>query len=152
MRAPALRLRPDHGQARPERRARRAGDDREAEHGRLHHALQAEPRRPERQRPAGGAGPPAPRDVAVRTFVRLGAVLRSGRREDRRAVPARLRHAGQGERQMALAVHGPLGRQPADVTYITYDIDFIPKAKGDAIGIKPVYPIWLDVRPAGYPV
>jgi hypothetical protein len=38
------------------------------------------------------------------------------------------------------------------VTYITYDIDFIPKAAGDKLGIKPVYPIWLDVRPAGYPV
>jgi hypothetical protein len=38
------------------------------------------------------------------------------------------------------------------VTYITYDIDFIPKDKGDQLGIKPVYPIWLDVRPAGYPV
>jgi hypothetical protein len=38
------------------------------------------------------------------------------------------------------------------VAYITYDIDFIPKAKGDALGIKPVYPIWLDVRPSGYPV
>jgi len=38
------------------------------------------------------------------------------------------------------------------VTYITYDIDFVPKAKGDALGMKPVYPIWLDVRPSGYPV
>jgi hypothetical protein len=38
------------------------------------------------------------------------------------------------------------------VTYITYDIDFVPKAAGDKLGIKPVYPLWLDVRPAGYPV
>jgi hypothetical protein len=38
------------------------------------------------------------------------------------------------------------------VTYITYDIDFVPKAAGDKLGLKPVYPIWLDVRPAGYPV
>jgi hypothetical protein len=38
------------------------------------------------------------------------------------------------------------------VTYITYDIDFVPKAQGDAIGLKPAYPVWLDVRPAGYPV
>jgi hypothetical protein len=38
------------------------------------------------------------------------------------------------------------------VVYITYDIDFVPKAKGDALGLKPAYPIWLDVRPAGYPV
>src|SRR3954451_11485853 len=41
--------------------------------------------------------------------------------------------------------------QPME-TYITYDIDFVPKAKGDALGIKPAYPVWLDVRPSGYPV
>jgi hypothetical protein len=38
------------------------------------------------------------------------------------------------------------------VVYITYDIDFIPKAQGDALGLKPAYPVWLDVRPSGYPV
>ena len=38
------------------------------------------------------------------------------------------------------------------VVYITYDIDFVPKAKGDALGMKPAYPVWLDVRPSGYPV
>jgi plastocyanin len=36
--------------------------------------------------------------------------------------------------------------------YITYDVDFIPQAEGDRLGIKPAYPVWLDVRPAGYPV
>jgi hypothetical protein len=41
--------------------------------------------------------------------------------------------------------------QPTTV-YITYDIDYIAKAKGDAIGIKPAYPIWNDVRPGAYPV
>jgi hypothetical protein len=41
--------------------------------------------------------------------------------------------------------------QPME-TYITYDIDFIPKDKGDALKIKPAYPVWLDVRPSGYPV
>ena len=39
-----------------------------------------------------------------------------------------------------------------DLVYITYDVDFVPKAQGDAIGLKPAYPIWLDVRPSGYPV
>jgi plastocyanin len=39
-----------------------------------------------------------------------------------------------------------------DLVYITYDVDFIPKATGDSIGIKPAYPIWLDVRPSSYPV
>jgi hypothetical protein len=38
------------------------------------------------------------------------------------------------------------------LVYITYDIDFIPEAKAEQIGLKPAYPIWLDVRPAGYPV
>src|SRR5258708_7561537 len=37
------------------------------------------------------------------------------------------------------------------VVYITYDIDFVPKAKGDAIALKPAVPGWLDVRPAGFP-
>ncbi len=41
--------------------------------------------------------------------------------------------------------------QPMEA-YIIYDIDFIPKAKGDAMGIKPAYPLWLDVRPSSYPV
>src|SRR5438132_9423250 len=37
--------------------------------------------------------------------------------------------------------------------YITYDVDFIPQAKAQQLGIKPAYPIWLDVRQgAGYPV
>lgn len=37
-------------------------------------------------------------------------------------------------------------------TFITYEIDFVPKAAGDALGLKPAYPVWLDVRPSGYPV
>jgi hypothetical protein len=41
--------------------------------------------------------------------------------------------------------------QPME-TYITYEIDFIPKADGDRLGLKPAYPVWLDVRPSGYPV
>jgi plastocyanin len=42
-------------------------------------------------------------------------------------------------------------QQPMEV-YITYDIDFIPKDKGDALGLKNTYPIWFDVRPSSYPV
>ena len=37
-------------------------------------------------------------------------------------------------------------------TYIVYDVDFIPKDKGDEMGMKSAYPLWLDVRPSGYPV
>jgi hypothetical protein len=38
------------------------------------------------------------------------------------------------------------------LAYITYEIDFIPEAKAEQAGIKPVYPFWLDVRPSAYPV
>src|SRR4051794_36104116 len=41
--------------------------------------------------------------------------------------------------------------QPME-TYIIYDVDFVPKAAGDRLGLKPAYPVWLDVRPSGYPV
>jgi plastocyanin len=33
-----------------------------------------------------------------------------------------------------------------EVVWITYDIDFIPKAEGDKLGLSPVKPIWLDVQ------
>ena len=42
-------------------------------------------------------------------------------------------------------------QQPMEV-YITYDIDFVPKANGEQLGLKPAYPVWFDVRPSGYPV
>ena len=42
-------------------------------------------------------------------------------------------------------------QQPQTV-YITYEIDFVPEAKANALGLKPAYPLWLDVRPSGYPV
>ncbi|MEA2475560.1 MAG: hypothetical protein QOE06_3475 [Thermoleophilaceae bacterium] len=47
-------------------------------------------------------------------------------------------------------VHSAI-QQPMEV-YITYDIDFVPKDKGDAMGLKSAYPLWFDVRPGGYPV
>src|SRR3954447_568996 len=52
--------------------------------------------------------------------------------------------------ELLYMVHSAV-QQPME-TYIVYDVDFVPKAKGAALGIKPVSPIWLDVRPAGYPV
>ena len=33
-----------------------------------------------------------------------------------------------------------------EVVWITYDIDFIPQAQGDKLGLTPVKPIWLDVQ------
>jgi hypothetical protein len=41
--------------------------------------------------------------------------------------------------------------QPMEA-YIIYDVDFIPKEKAASAGLKPAYPLWLDVRPSGYPV
>ena len=42
-------------------------------------------------------------------------------------------------------------QQPMEV-YITYDIDFVPEKAAKEIGLKPAYPVWLDVRPSAYPV
>jgi hypothetical protein len=49
-------------------------------------------------------------------------------------------------------IHNQLA-DPTEV-YITYDIDYIAKdvAESPPIDIHPVYPVWLDVRPSGYPV
>jgi plastocyanin len=52
--------------------------------------------------------------------------------------------------QLLHMVHSAV-QNPMEV-YITYDIDFVPKAKGEELGLKPAYPVWLDVRPSGYPV
>jgi hypothetical protein len=52
--------------------------------------------------------------------------------------------------QLLYMVHSAV-QNPMEV-YITYDIDFVPAAKGKELGIKPAYPVWLDVRPSGYPV
>lgn len=38
------------------------------------------------------------------------------------------------------------------VAFITYDIDFVPAEKAAGAGIKDAWPMWLDVRPSGYPV
>jgi len=52
--------------------------------------------------------------------------------------------------ELLYMVHSAV-QQPMEA-YIIYDIDFVPKATGDALGIKPSYPVWLDVRPSAYPV
>ena len=36
--------------------------------------------------------------------------------------------------------------------WITYDVDFVPQANADALHLKPVIPVWMDVRPSAYPV
>ena len=52
--------------------------------------------------------------------------------------------------QLLYMIHSQV-EQPK-LVYITYDVDFVPKADGDAMGMKPIYPIWMDVRPSAYPV
>jgi hypothetical protein len=55
--------------------------------------------------------------------------------------------------QMLYMIHSAVP-QP-QVVYITYDVDFIPAAaaKAPGVGLRPAYPVWLDVRPStGYPV
>jgi hypothetical protein len=52
--------------------------------------------------------------------------------------------------QLLYMVHSAISQ--SDVVYITYDVDFVPEDKAEALGIKPAYPIWLDVRPSAYPV
>src|SRR3954451_23491455 len=52
--------------------------------------------------------------------------------------------------QLLYMVHSAVA-QP-QVVYITYEIDFVPQADAAAIGLKPAYPVWLDVRPSSYPV
>ena len=52
--------------------------------------------------------------------------------------------------QLLYMVHSAIS-QP-QVVYITYDVDFVPASKAKQVGIKPAYPVWLDVRPSAYPV
>jgi plastocyanin len=54
--------------------------------------------------------------------------------------------------QMLYMIHNL--RPNPDLVWITYDIDYIPKAVAEgALGLKPSYPVWLDVRQgSGYPV
>ena len=41
--------------------------------------------------------------------------------------------------------------QPMEV-YITYEVDFVPAPAAAEVGLRPAYPVWLDVRPSSYPV
>jgi hypothetical protein len=58
--------------------------------------------------------------------------------------------SGTDDWQLLYMIHSAVP-QPTEV-FITYDIDYVAKAAGDALGIKPAYPVWMDVRPATYPV
>jgi hypothetical protein len=52
--------------------------------------------------------------------------------------------------QLLYMIHSAVAEP--QLVYITYDVDFIPQAAAEELGIRDVFPIWLDVRPSGYPV
>jgi plastocyanin len=59
---------------------------------------------------------------------------------------------GTDQWAMLYMVHSAISRTVE--VYITYDIDFVPQEKAEAIGLRRVHPLWLDVRPQdiAYPV
>ena len=82
----------------------------------------------------------------------LGPFMASGEEKTIFAVP---RGYGMPVRatddwQLLYMIHSAVP-QPT-VVYITYDLDYVAKAAGDALGLKPAYPVWMDVRPGAYPV
>ena len=151
--AAALLLRPDRRQAGPERRAGRAGHDREADAGRLHHPLRARPRARRRHGAAGRAGPPPPRHLA------LGAATTAAARS---SPPARRRRSRRSRRATACRSRRPTSgccstwstrrsssrwRSTSPTTSTSSR-----RPRREELGLKPAYPVWLDVRPSGYPV
>ncbi len=52
--------------------------------------------------------------------------------------------------QLLYMVHSAV-QSPMEV-YITYEIDFVPLTSEAGPTMKPALPLWLDVRPSGYPV
>ncbi len=57
---------------------------------------------------------------------------------------------GTDDWQLLYMIHSAVP-QPT-VVYITYDLDYLPKAAGNQLGLRPAYPVWMDVRPGAYPV
>ncbi|HEX8067759.1 MAG TPA: hypothetical protein VF520_14660 [Thermoleophilaceae bacterium] len=53
---------------------------------------------------------------------------------------------------MLYMIHSAIS-QPTEV-YVTYDVDFVRQEDVEAAGLRPAYPLWLDVRPdaPSYPV
>ena len=102
-------------QAGPERRPDRAGHDREAAARRLHHPLRAEPRatptaRCRRSSRSTSTTAPGSRCPSYGS----GPFFAAGEEKTIAPFPTRLRDAGQGDRPVAAALHGPLGGPAAD--------------------------------------
>ncbi len=130
--AASLRLRPDPRQAGPERRLRRAGH---ASRSRMRDGyitrFKPDLVRADGTRPADRADPPPPRHLALGPRLRQRPVLRRRRGEDR----SPRSRSGYGmpvkatdQWLLLYMVHSAV-QQPMEV-YITYDIDFVPKAEG----------------------
>ena len=146
--APALSLRPDPDQPRPEP-DRLQADDPEARRGGLHHALSSGPDLHGRQEAGGRHPASAPRRVAD---ARPGD-LRRRRGEDHHAVPARLRLPLRAQGRVGPQLHAaqPDAGSPRRCTS-SWDVDFVPDGRAAATGIKEVSPLWLDVGAGNYPV
>jgi len=52
--------------------------------------------------------------------------------------------------QLLYMVHSAVPQ--TKLVWITYDVDFVPAAAAKRLGLRPAYPVWLDVRPSAYPV
>jgi plastocyanin len=82
----------------------------------------------------------------------LGPFMASGEEKTIFAVPKGygMPVAATDDWQLLYMIHSAVP-QPTAV-YITYDVDYVAKAAGQALGLKPAYPVWMDVRPSSYPV
>ena len=147
--ADPVHLRADPREARPEGRPRQTGHDREAGVRRLHHPLQARPRLVD-----DGSKPQTHNMhlhhatwLNARQLLRRRPVLRRRRGEDDRG---RSRPAtawrSKARTTGCCSTWCTTRCRAAEQVWITYDIDFVARGRGDAIGITPVKPIWLDVQ------
>ncbi|TML63634.1 MAG: hypothetical protein E6G17_04975 [Actinobacteria bacterium] len=96
---------------------------------------------------SGTLGPVDPRDYGEGPFFASGEEKTIFRGPQGYGMPVK----GTDSWQLLYMVHNL--RNTPDTVWITYDVDYVAKAAGDAAGIKPMYPIWLDVRNGtAYPV
>ena len=115
--------------------------------------FQPEPRPRRRHGAAGRAGPPPPRHLALGCpSYGSGPFFAAGEEKTIAPFPRGYGMPVKATDSGCCSTWSTRRSQQPMEAYITYDVDFIPKAQGDELGMKPAYPLWLDVRPSGYPV